>query len=152
MLELAWVIPAITFVSFWVILLLGKRMPKGGAEVGVGALVVCMALSSVAAFQWISRDATLEVSHGGGHAAEESSGGHAAEESSGSHAEEEGGHEAAAATEEAGGHGDEAAATEEEGGHAEEAEKIRAPVVEETTWFEIGDLKVDVGIHIDGFA
>ena len=43
MLENAWVIPAITFTSFWLILFLGKRLPKGGSEIGVlavGAIVI----------------------------------------------------------------------------------------------------------------
>ena len=43
MLENAWVIPAITFASFWLILFFGKRLPKGGSEIGllaVGATLV----------------------------------------------------------------------------------------------------------------
>src|SRR5688500_17191773 len=127
MLKLAWVIPLITFASFWIILLLGKRMPKGGAEVGVGALLVCMALSSVAAFQWIDRPGTLEVAHGGGHAAAEEEHAHEEEEA----AEAGHGEEAAAEEED---HGEEAALAAEEEEHGEEAELIRAPVVEETTW------------------
>ncbi|MEA3019144.1 MAG: hypothetical protein QOI47_668, partial [Actinomycetota bacterium] len=38
MLTYAWVIPAITFSSFWLILFFGKRLPKGGSEIGVLAL------------------------------------------------------------------------------------------------------------------
>src|SRR5690349_3900697 len=61
MLTHIWLIPAITFVSFWVILFFGKRMPRGGSEVGVGALTVCFALSLVAFFQWIGHDSRTPI-------------------------------------------------------------------------------------------
>ncbi|MEA3018576.1 MAG: NADH-quinone oxidoreductase subunit [Actinomycetota bacterium] len=59
MLTYAWVIPAITFSSFWLILFFGKRLPRGGSEIGVLALGACLALSIVAGAQWIGRDKTL---------------------------------------------------------------------------------------------
>jgi NADH-quinone oxidoreductase subunit L len=54
MLTNAWVIPAITFASFWVILFFGKRMPLKGSEVGLFAVGLCLVLSTVAGFQWIN--------------------------------------------------------------------------------------------------
>src|SRR4051812_22013542 len=71
MLELAWLLPAITFTSFWVILFIGKRLPRGGSEIGVLLVGVTLVLASVMAFQWIDRDKTLPVTHGGEHAAGE---------------------------------------------------------------------------------
>jgi NADH-quinone oxidoreductase subunit L len=62
-LQNAWVIPAITFSSFWLILFFGKRLPKGGSEIGVLALAACLGLSILAGAQWISRDKTLSVEH-----------------------------------------------------------------------------------------
>jgi NADH-quinone oxidoreductase subunit L len=138
MLELAWVLPAITFVSFWVILFIGKRLPKGGSEIGVFALGVTLVLAAVMSFQWIDRDKTLPVSHGGEHATEE--------EHSGEEVEPEEEHALAPVRLAAQEEGEEPAEGEEE------AEEIRAPVVEEVTWFTIGDTEVKVGTHIDGFA
>src|SRR5215211_7647379 len=126
MLELAWVLPAITFTSFWVILFIGKRLPKGGSEIGVLLVGVTLVLASVMAFQWIDRDKTLPVTHGGEHAAGE-------EEAAG----------APGSVRLAVQEGD----TDEE--HAEESEEIRKPVVEEVTWFTIGDTEVKVGTHMD---
>ena len=51
----AWVVPLLPVVSFFVILLLGKRLPKKGAEVGVGALGLSFLLSCATAVQWIGR-------------------------------------------------------------------------------------------------
>jgi NADH-quinone oxidoreductase subunit L len=62
-LENAWVIPVIPAVSFWLILLVGRRLPGRGAEIGVVAVGVTFVLSLVVAGQWISRDATVPVEH-----------------------------------------------------------------------------------------
>ncbi|MEX2100322.1 MAG: NADH-quinone oxidoreductase subunit L [Acidimicrobiia bacterium] len=135
MLELAWVIPAITFASFWLILFFGKRLPKGGSEIGVLAVGVTLLLSIVMAEQWVDRDKSLEVeAH---HAPAAEAAGEPAPAGDGT------------------AHGDEeaAAATEGEGEHAEvEVEHIRGPVVKESTWFHAGGFEVKVGTHIDGFA
>jgi NADH-quinone oxidoreductase subunit L len=45
MLELAWLIPALTFVAWAVILLVGKRLPDGGSFVGILAMAVGWVLS-----------------------------------------------------------------------------------------------------------
>ncbi len=64
MLDLAWIIPVIPAVSFVVILLFGKRMPRGGSEVGVAALGAAFVLSCVTAYQWIQRVEDATGAHG----------------------------------------------------------------------------------------
>src|SRR5438132_12242405 len=54
MLEHAWLIPAITFASFWLILFFGKRLPFKGSEIGLFAVGLCLVLSIVAGAQWIN--------------------------------------------------------------------------------------------------
>jgi NADH-quinone oxidoreductase subunit L len=151
-LENAFVIPLITFTSFWLILFFGKRLPKGGSEIGVLAVGATLVLSLVAGYQWIDREKTLEVSHGPAAAH--------GEEAEGGHAEEEGGHGEEEIVEEEDEHalaGDPiqliAAEEEAEGGHGEEeAELIRGPVRNEWDWFQFGGNTIKVGTHIDGFA
>lgn len=50
-----WLIPAIMAASFVTILLFGKRMARGGSEVGVAAVTICLLLSLVTAGQWIAQ-------------------------------------------------------------------------------------------------
>ena len=45
MLELAWLIPALTFVAWAVILLVGKRLPDGGSFVGILAVAIGWVIS-----------------------------------------------------------------------------------------------------------
>jgi NADH-quinone oxidoreductase subunit L len=54
-LDHAWLVPLIPAVSFVVILLFGKRFPKGGSEVGVAALGASWLLSCGAFYQWVQR-------------------------------------------------------------------------------------------------
>ena len=54
-LENVWIIPAIMAVSFAVILGFGKRMPRGGSEVGIAAVGVCFLLALLTAGQWIGQ-------------------------------------------------------------------------------------------------
>ncbi len=62
MLRNAWLIPLIPALSFVAILLFGKRLPKKGAEIGVGAIGASLVLSCIAAWQWIDR---VEAATGG---------------------------------------------------------------------------------------
>jgi len=54
-LDHAWLVPLIPAVSFVVILLFGKRFPKGGSEVGIAALFASWVLSCGAFYQWVQR-------------------------------------------------------------------------------------------------
>jgi len=53
-----WLIPAIPFASWWLILFFGKRLPRKGAEIGVPAIAVCWILSTWADVAWIRRPTT----------------------------------------------------------------------------------------------
>src|SRR4249920_2745794 len=59
-LENAWLIPVIPTVGYFVILLIGKRLPLKGAEVGVGSLFLSFVLACGTFYQWIQHvnDAT----------------------------------------------------------------------------------------------
>src|SRR5947199_370027 len=61
MLTHIWIIPAITFFSFWGILFFGKKLPRKGSEIGVTALVICFILSLVTLVQWIGHDSGNSV-------------------------------------------------------------------------------------------
>src|SRR5271156_4887683 len=54
-LDKAWLVPLIPALSFVVILLFGKRMPRHGSEVGIVAVGTSFVLSCGAAVQWINR-------------------------------------------------------------------------------------------------
>jgi NADH-quinone oxidoreductase subunit L len=54
-LDHAWLVPLIPALSFVVILFFGKRMPKGGSEVGVAALGASWLLACGAFYQWVQR-------------------------------------------------------------------------------------------------
>src|SRR6266700_6238642 len=55
MLRNAWLIPLIPAVSFVVILLVGKRLPRKGAELAVAAVGASFVLACITAVQWIQR-------------------------------------------------------------------------------------------------
>jgi NADH-quinone oxidoreductase subunit L len=58
-----WLIPAIPFVSFWVILFVGKRLgDRATQSIGIGALGLCFALACLTGVQWIDR---AEQAHDG---------------------------------------------------------------------------------------
>jgi NADH-quinone oxidoreductase subunit L len=138
-LENVWVIPAITFTSFWLILLLGRRLgTRIAGLVGVAAVGLTLVLSLVTLGQWVARDATLEVEPGG-HAAEETQAGEGEE---GGHEDEEDDHALGVTIVPAVAEGD--------GEH--HAEPIREPVETTTEWFSIGDHEFEVGTHVDGMA
>ena len=54
-LEHAWIIPLIPAVSFGLILLVGKRLPKGGSEIGVASIGSSFVLSVLPGIAWIQR-------------------------------------------------------------------------------------------------
>src|SRR5687768_1832688 len=55
MLRNAWIIPLLPALSFVAILLFGSRLPRKGAEIGVGAVGASFVLACIAAWQWIDR-------------------------------------------------------------------------------------------------
>jgi NADH-quinone oxidoreductase subunit L len=54
-LDAAWLIPLIPALSFVLILLFGKKMPRQGSEIGIVAIATTFVLSCVAGVQWIQR-------------------------------------------------------------------------------------------------
>ncbi len=70
MLEQVWVIPLVPAISFFLILFVGKHLPRKGAEIGVVAVGASLVLSLVTAAQWIHRtNEARDAVDGGGHAA-----------------------------------------------------------------------------------
>jgi NADH-quinone oxidoreductase subunit L len=59
-LENAWLIPIVPAVAFFLIIFLGKRMPRGGSEFGIASMAVSLFLSVMAAWQWIDRVGSVE--------------------------------------------------------------------------------------------
>ena len=121
-------IPAIPALSFVLILAFGKRLPRGGSEIGIAAVGIAFVLALGTGVGWIQR-----VNHPPEVA---------------SHTTEE----AVAAPAEEGGHGGEAAAAEEE----EEEHHVVPPVVREVRWIDAGALgaseDVTVGTMVDGLS
>jgi NADH-quinone oxidoreductase subunit L len=142
MLEQAWIIPAIPFVSFWLILAVGKRLgEKGTAAIGIGALSLCFALSLVVGGQWIDRANVAE--DGGFEPIEVTTNGDEVDISTeeAEHAEEAAAGETPAEAEEA---------EEEAGGHEEGG--AAGPVINRVTWFVLGGVNFYVGTQLDGLA
>jgi NADH-quinone oxidoreductase subunit L len=54
-LENAWLIPMIPAVAFGLIILIGKRMPMGGSELGIASMAAATVLAVGVAVQWIQR-------------------------------------------------------------------------------------------------
>jgi NADH-quinone oxidoreductase subunit L len=54
-LEKAWLIPLIPFISWWITLFVGKRLPGKGAEVGIAAVGSSCLLSLLCAVTWIGK-------------------------------------------------------------------------------------------------
>ena len=52
-LEHAWLIPVIPGAAFALIILFGKRMPRGGSEIGIASMLAALVLAAGAAYQWI---------------------------------------------------------------------------------------------------
>ncbi|MBI2169719.1 MAG: NADH-quinone oxidoreductase subunit L [Actinobacteria bacterium] len=61
-LEQAWIVPVVPALSFLAILSFGKRLPKGGAEIGIPAVGFTFVFAVAAAYEWISGSAVVERS------------------------------------------------------------------------------------------
>ncbi|QGG93822.1 NADH-quinone oxidoreductase subunit 5 family protein [Actinomarinicola tropica] len=130
-LENAWIIPAIPAASFLLILFFGKRMPRGGSEIGIAAVGLSFLLSVGAGVSWIDRvenpppaddHGTEEVEH------------------------EEDAEEHAAGDLVVVGPTESAAEAGEEERHAVE------PVTRSWTWWQSGGTEFQVGTFVDGLS
>ena len=141
MLENIWVIPAITFVSFWLILFFGKRMKFGGSEIGLLAVGATLVLSLVAGLQWLDRPADYLGESETSEEPAEGGGDGEGEPATGEHAL---GVIVEAVVE---------AEPGEEGGEEEaEHEPVREAVQENWTWFEVGEVEIQAGTRVDGLT
>ena len=59
-LEHAWLIPVIPAVAFFLIIGFGKRLPRGGSEIGIASMVASLVIASGTAYQWIKFTGTTE--------------------------------------------------------------------------------------------
>ncbi|HET6835161.1 MAG TPA: NADH-quinone oxidoreductase subunit L [Acidimicrobiales bacterium] len=130
MLRNAWIIPVIPALSFFLILLFGKRLPRKGSELGLAAVGAAFVLALVTQVQWFQHvnDAEHESEPTEEHAAQVvtvsgvSDGEISAPET-----------------------------PEQQGEESEEHASIE-PVTREWTWFEFGETEAEVGTLIDGPA
>src|SRR5262245_7961503 len=60
-LEHAYLIPLIPGIAFALILLFGKRMPRGGSEIGIASMLAALVIAAGATYQWID---LVRSSHG----------------------------------------------------------------------------------------
>jgi NADH-quinone oxidoreductase subunit L len=153
MLTHAFIVPLIMAVSFVAILAVGKRLPRGGAEIGIAAISICFVLAIATGVGWIQRtNHPPEAAH-----ATEVTTATGAEHEQADPAEDEIATALATAEgTEAGGHG-EAAATEtehaDEGAAAEEEEHHEVlPVVRKIPWLQTGGIEISVGTLVDGLS
>src|SRR4029453_16511653 len=54
-LENAWLIPLIPGIAFFLIILIGKRLPRGGSELGLASMLPPLVIAAGATYQWIDR-------------------------------------------------------------------------------------------------
>ncbi len=123
MLTHAWLIPAIPAVSFFLILGVGKRLPRGGSEIGIAAVAIAFALALAVGAGWIQR-----VNH--------------AEKTGPARTEATGSSQA--------GHGAESGAKGTNAG--EEERHVTEPVVRHITWLQSSTIKFKVGTLVDGLS
>ncbi|MEP6299846.1 MAG: NADH-quinone oxidoreductase subunit L, partial [Ilumatobacter sp.] len=64
-LENLWLAALIPAIGFALILFFGKKMPRGGSEIGLASMAASLVVASGAAWQWMARVDSAEASHGG---------------------------------------------------------------------------------------
>ena len=162
MLTHAWIIPVIPAISFLLILGFGKKLPRGGSEIGIASVAICFVLALGVGAGWIGRvnhppevaghGATEHGTESEGHGTETE--GHSTETESEGHstegAGEEGLAESGATFARAPTSSTAAPAAEEEG--AEEEHHSTPPVQRSVTWFENDGVKIKAGFLIDGLS
>src|SRR5690606_17168674 len=138
-----WILPAIPAASFLLILAFGKRMPRGGSEIGIAAVGAAFVLSLFVGGAWIDRVNNPPASdHGTEHVTDE---GHDE-----GHADEEGAAVVLAEGEHAAGPAVATAlATAEEGA---EAHHETPPVTNSWVWWQSGGTEFTVGTMVDGLS
>jgi len=52
-LEHAWLVPLIPAIAFFLIIFFGKRLPKGGSEIGLASMLAALVIAGGAGYQWI---------------------------------------------------------------------------------------------------
>ena len=161
MLTHAWIIPLIPALSFVLILAFGKKLPRGGSEIGIASVSICFVLALTVGAGWIGRvnhppheatgNATTEhAAEADDHATTEAEATAASEDE---HATEA---ETTAASEDD--HGTEAettAASEDEHateGEAAEEHHVTPPVQRNISWFHTDGLDIRVGTLVDGLS
>ena len=142
-LETAWLIPAIPALSFFLILLFGKKMKYKGAEFGITAIALSLILAVCCAGQWINQvdNASKNYEKVSSYETENNY-----EDASNLIAEE---NQATEPIEVASGEEINLYAAGEESGY--DAVAVDA-VIERFTWWETGGKKFQVGIMVDGLA
>ncbi|MCH7788436.1 MAG: NADH-quinone oxidoreductase subunit L, partial [Acidobacteria bacterium] len=141
----AWIIPVIPFVAFWLILFFGKKMPKGGAEIGIASVGIAFVLALCVGVNWIDHrdNFSLEADHAvvAEQDAELSAEGHEGEET----------HEAdAVASDEADTSQEQGSAEDTAAGHVEAHPTVA--VGNSVPWLQSGGEVFSVGFLIDGLA
>jgi NADH-quinone oxidoreductase subunit L len=64
--EHAWLIPLIPGIAFFLIIFFGKKLPRGGSEIGIASMLASLVISVGTAYQWIdvAGEGTAAVTHG----------------------------------------------------------------------------------------
>ena len=130
MLTHAWIIPLVPALSFVAILAVGKRLPRGGSEVGIASVAICFVLALAVGVGWINRVNHPPAVAGHGEAAA---------------AEPVGGTEQANGTETPAAEGQAAVEGEEE-------RHVTPPVQRHVTWLENQGVSIKVGTLVDGLS
>ncbi len=153
MLENAWILPALMVGAFVIILFLGKKLPQGGWWVGQLAVTACLVLSTVAGVQWNQRE-KVPVATTAEHSAEAATaeGGAAEGGTPAEHADETVTEETHAALSAGGSKGFAVKAASVKTAEEEGPALLREPVRNLITWYNDGNIKIELGSHIDGFA
>jgi len=128
MLTHVWLIPAIPALSFVLILAFGKKLPRGGSEIGIAAVALVFVLALGTGVGWIQR-----VNHPPATTATEQSAAGIAGATAGSEASPSGEADAKAAG-------------------AGEAEHPVPAVVRSITWLQNDGVKIKVGTMVDGLS
>jgi NADH-quinone oxidoreductase subunit L len=151
MLTHVWIIPALMTVSFVVILFFGRRFSERvTAGIGIGAIGICLVLSSVAGVQWIQRVNNPPGNPGSAVAAAntEAPPGHLLVR--GVNGQRPVGEAVNGETQQ--GAAQAGATGESKSGSAGEGEKPTSPVIERITWFQTDGIHFELGTIADGLA